>query len=63
MCVPSPAHVRSYGIGYGTEDRGCGFHVMSYGLDTSGLCTNLGKALEEMKAVMLAHPAPPAPKK
>jgi hypothetical protein len=45
--------VCSYGIGYGTEDRGCGFHVMSYGLDTTGMCDNLGKALAEMKAVML----------
>ncbi len=49
----------SYGIGYSTEDRGCGFHVMSYGLDTAGLCDNLGKALHEMKEVMVAFPPPP----
>ena len=54
--------VVSYGIGYGTEDRGCGFHVMSYGLDTTGMCDNLGKALEEMKTVMLKFAPPPKPK-
>jgi hypothetical protein len=53
-CVTTCVYpVCSYGIGYGTEDRGCGFHVMSYGLDTTGMCDNLGKALAEMKAVML----------
>lgn len=42
----------SYGVGYGTEDVGCMFHVMSYGLDTSGLCDNLGKALADIKDSM-----------
>ena len=53
----------SYGIGYSTEDRGCGFHVMSYGLDTAGLCDNLGKALQEMKEVMVAYAPAPKPAK
>jgi phage major head subunit gpT-like protein len=45
--------VYSYGVGYGTEDNGCGFHVMSYGLDAAGMCDNLGKAMAEMREVML----------
>jgi phage major head subunit gpT-like protein len=45
--------VFSYGVGYGTEDHGCGFHVMSYGLDATGMCDNLGKAMAEMREAML----------
>ena len=62
VCVCACVYV-SYGIGYSTEDRGCGFHVMSYGLDTAGLCDNLGKALQEMKEVMVAYAPAPKPAK